>query len=107
MVLWIVAGTAALLFFWLARRFTVRVPCTLDLEATHEHFHAHAELDGLAVREGDAVLIHGAPDHIPFGETRRVATTATVRQASWARRLLVRVLGTSGITELYDVGFEG
>jgi len=36
-----------------------------------------------------------------------VESTETVKQASWPRRLLVRVLGTGGITELYEVGFEG
>ena len=107
MLLWTIVGVAALLLFWLARRLTVRVPCTLDLEATHDHFHAHAELDGVVVREGDEVVVHGAPDRIPFGDARRVTTTATVQHASWPRRLLVRVLGTSHITDLYDVGFEG
>ena len=92
---------------WFAWRRSIRVPCTLDLEATHDHFHAHASLDGVHVREGDAVLVHDAPDRIPFGEKRTVATHATVRQASWPRRLMTRVVGTSHITDLYDVGFEG
>jgi hypothetical protein len=36
-----------------------------------------------------------------------MAARATVQQASLPRRFLTRVLGTSGITELYEVGFEG
>jgi hypothetical protein len=105
---WIVlaAGAAAGLA-WLGWRRRVEVPCTLDLEATHDHFHAHAELEGVEVHEGDAVLVHDAPRHVPFGTVRTVRTRATVFQASWPRRLLVRVLGTSGITDLYEVGFEG
>ena len=60
-----------------------------------------------AVNEGDEVLVHGAPTRIALGERRRMEATATVQQASLPRRFLTRVLGTSGITELYEVGFEG
>jgi hypothetical protein len=98
---------AALLAGWYLWRRTVQVPCTLDLEASHDTFHAHAVLDGVEVNEGDAVQVHGAPDRIAFGERRTVRTTATVARASWPRRLLVRVLGTSHVTDLYEVGFEG
>jgi hypothetical protein len=92
---------------WLAWRRAERVPCTLDLEATHDQFHAHADLGSVEVNEGDAVLVHGAPSRVAFGEKRTVTTTATVSRASWPRRLLVRVLGTSHVTNLYEVGFEG
>ena len=92
---------------WLAWRRSERVPCTLDLEATHDQFHAHADLGSVEVNEGDAVLVHGAPSRVAFGEKRTVSTTATVSRASWPRRLLVRVLGTSHVTDLYEVGFEG
>jgi hypothetical protein len=92
---------------WLAWHRSERVPCTLDLEATHDQFHAHADLGSVEVNEGDAVLVHGAPSRVAFGEKRMVTTTATVSRASWPRRLLVRVLGTSHVTDLYEVGFEG
>jgi hypothetical protein len=92
---------------WLAWRRSERVTCTLDLEATHDQFHAHADLGSVEVHEGDAVLVHGAPSRVAFGEKRTVTTTATVSRASWPRRLLVRVLGTSHVTDLYEVGFEG
>lgn len=103
----IFAVTLAVLVTWFAWRRTTRVPCELDLEATQDHFHAHARLDGVLVNEGDEVLVHNAPDHIDLGDRRLVRTEATVTQVSLPRRLLVRVLGTTGITELYDVGFEG
>ena len=104
----IVAGAAAGgLVAWYAVRRSMVVPCELDLEATQEHFHAHAVLEGTEVNEGDEVLLHHAPDRIPLGEVRRVSTSATVTHVSYPRRMLARVLGTSGITELYDVGFEG
>ena len=103
----IIALVAGAFGAWLAIRRTVRVPCELDLEATEAHFHAHAVLRNEVVQEGDQVLVHGAPDRIARGEQRRMATEATVTHVSAPRRLLTRVMGTSGITELYDVGFEG
>lgn len=105
MIYLLVAIVAGVL--WLAWRRSERVPCTLDLEATHDQFHAHADLGSVEVNEGDAVLVHGAPSRVAFGEKRTLTTTATVSRASWPRRLLVRVLGTSHVTDLYEVGFEG
>ena len=108
MTSWTLVGVAALAAGgWYAHRRTRQVPCTLDLESTPHEFHAHVVLEGVEVREGDEVLVHGAPSRIAIGEVRTMRSTATVQQASWPRRLLVRVLGTSGITELYEVGFEG
>jgi hypothetical protein len=105
---WMTAGlvVAALAAWWAYRR-TRDVACTIDLESTPEEFHAHVELDGVQVNEGDEVLVHGAPSRIALGERRTMAARATVQQASLPRRFLTRVLGTSGITELYEVGFEG
>jgi hypothetical protein len=85
-LLLLVAGFA--LVTWFRYRRSVRVPCA-------------------TVREGDEVLLHGAPDHIPLGERRLLAAEATVTHVSPPRRMLTRVLGTTSITELYDVGFEG
>lgn len=103
----IIGVLAVLVGIWCLIRRRVEVPCELDLEATQEHFHAHAVLHDVVVQEGDRVLLHGAPDRIHLGERRRLTTSATVAHASAPRRLLARLLGTTGITELYDVGFEG
>ena len=100
-------GIAATLLAWFLARRRIRVPCELDLEATQEHFHAHARLEGTIVHEGDEVLVHGAPDRIALGERRLVSTEATVTHASLPRRLMTRIVGTAHITDLYDVGFEG
>lgn len=105
LTLLLVAGFA--LLTWFLYRRSVRVPCEMDLEATAEHFHAHARLDGALVHEGDEVLLHGAPDHIPLGVRRLLPTEATVTHVSPPRRMLTRVLGTASVTDLYDVGFEG
>lgn len=103
----VAAALLAVLALWFVRRRTVTVPCTIDLESTHDHFHAHVELEGALVSEGDVVQVHEAPNRLAFGEKRTMRSSATVLHASLPRRILTRVLGTSHITELYEVGFEG
>jgi hypothetical protein len=98
---------AAALALWFAVRRRLVVPCTLELEATQERFHAHVALEGVVPNEGDEVLVHGAPTRIPIGERRTLRAHATVHQASAVRRAWTRLIGTSEITSLYEVGFEG
>jgi len=99
-------GAAMLIGLWFRRHRRVVVPCELDLEATHDHFHAHLNLEGVVVSPGDAVLVQEAPTAIPFGERRAVRSRAEVRQASWLRRQWTRLTGRLELYELYDVGFE-
>ncbi|MCU0626353.1 MAG: hypothetical protein MUF21_07710 [Gemmatimonadaceae bacterium] len=105
---WVVLAAAlAGLGIWFLVRRTVEVPCTIDLENTNAHFHAHVDLQGVHVDEGDEVLVHGAPDRIAIDEVRVLDATATVKKASLPRRLWERVVGRTHITEMYEVGFEG
>ncbi len=107
-VTWGAAGAAvAGLGAWYMARRRREVPCTVDLEATHDHFHAHVDLQGVEVDPGDEVLVHGAPSRIAFGTRRQFESTATVARASWLRRQVARLTGGTYITELYEVGFEG
>ncbi len=99
------AVVGGLLWYVNTRRSDVR--CTVDLEATHDHFHAHVDLDGVVVDPGDAVLVHGTPSRIPFGTVESFESTATVYRASWLKRQLVRLVGSTEISALYEVGFEG
>lgn len=108
MTSWIIAAAAVVaLGAWYALTRRSEVACTVDLEATHDHFHAHVDLKGIEVNEGDAVLVHNTPDRIPFGTVRTFESTATVYRASWFKRQLVRIFGSSEISALYEVGFEG
>jgi hypothetical protein len=105
---WSLAGLAVVAagaWFVMQRRF--EVPCTVDLEATHDHFHAHVDLAGVEVDPGDQVRLHDAPTHIPFGTQRTYESRATVQRASWLRRQFVKLTGGTELYELYDVGFEG
>jgi hypothetical protein len=108
MMAWL-AGAALIaggLWWYVATRRS-DVKCTIDLEATHDHFHAHVDLDGVEVDPGDAVLVHNTPNRIPFGTVDTFESTATVYRASWLKRQLVRLVGSTEISALYEVGFEG
>lgn len=102
----ILALVALILVVWFVWRRTDRVPCTLDLERTHEHLHAHLELMGFEVEPGDSVLVKDAPSAIEYGETRVLESEAVVTRASWLRRQWTRLVGRFEFYELYDVGFE-
>jgi hypothetical protein len=97
----------AMLTVWFLARRTIEVPATIDLENTERELHAHVVLEGVEVDEGDEVLVHGAPTHIPLNEKRTMAARATVWKASLPRRAWERVMGRTRIMELYEVGFEG
>jgi hypothetical protein len=87
-------------------RAEIEVPVTVDIEKTAESFHAYAVPEGIDIRPGDEVVVHGAPGAIAFGERRVVACRATVRRAGLLRRAWTRCAGLFAITELYEVGFE-
>jgi hypothetical protein len=104
---WIVAGVVAGLVVWYTARQRRDVPCTVDLEATHDHFHAHVDLQGVEVDPGDEVLVHNAPSRIAYGTKQVFESTATVQRASWFKRQVIKLTGGTELHELYDVGFEG
>jgi hypothetical protein len=83
------------------------VPCTVDLEMTHDHFHAHVDLKGVEVDPGDEVLVRNTPSRIAFGTTTTFESSAEVKRASWLKRQVVKLTGGTEIHELYEVGFEG
>jgi len=108
MIGWMVGGAlvlSAAVWYFATRRSEVR--CTVDLESTHDHFHAHVDLDGVNVDPGDSVLVHNTPSRIPFGTVESFESTATVYRASWFKRQMVRLFGSTEISALYEVGFEG
>ena len=79
--------------------------CTVRVEHTNEHLHAHVELDGNpAINPGDRVRVHGAPIRVAFGESRSFRRTATVERAGWFEQAWIRLRGNFEITELYEVG---
>lgn len=107
-VLWI-AGVVLLLSVWFLWRRTDRVPCTLDLESSHEHLHALLELEGFAPRPGDGVRMEPVPEdfaHVPLNHRGRYTSRAVVYRASLPKRLWTRLTGGLEFKELFEVGFE-
>lgn len=81
--------------------------CTIEVEHTNEHFHAHVELDGnVAIYPGDKVKVHGSAIKVPFGGQISERRTATITRASAIERAWTRMRGQFEITELYEVSFS-
>lgn len=83
------------------------VPCTIEVEHTNEHLHAHVALDGdVPIFPGDRVRVHGEAIQVLYGESATYNRTATVRRAGWLSRQWTRFLASLEITELYEVSFS-
>ncbi len=81
--------------------------CTIEVEQSSEHFHAHVELAaGVEMEPGDKVRVHGAPISIPFGSKQTFERTATVTRAGPVKRALTRLAAYFDLAELYEVSFN-
>jgi len=87
-------------------RRTIEVTCTVDIEQTAESLHAHAIPDGIDIRPGDTVVVHGAPAEIRFGDRVTLQCRATVTRAGWPERLWTKTKSRFALAELYEVGFQ-
>jgi hypothetical protein len=86
---------------------SVVVPCTIEIENTHESLHAHVELHGAPpVEPGDEVLVHGDPIRVPYGEKAVIQREATVTRAGALNRFLTKLGARLELTELYEVSFS-
>ncbi len=83
------------------------VGCTIEVEHTNEHFHAHVALEGdIPIYPGDRVRVHGDAIKVLYGESATYNRTATVMRANWLSRQWTRFLAGLEITELYEVSFS-
>lgn len=81
--------------------------CTITVEQSSEHFHAHVELPAdIAMEPGDKVRVHGAPISIPFGSSQVFERTATVTRAGPIARAVTRLAAYFDLSELYEVSFN-
>ncbi|MEL7218093.1 MAG: hypothetical protein AAGK01_06645 [Pseudomonadota bacterium] len=88
-----------------ARQFDT--PCTITVEQSSEHFHAHVELpDEIEMEPGDKVRVHGDPISIPFGSKQVFERTATVTRAGPVARILTKCAAYFDLAELYEVSFN-
>jgi len=87
------------------RRFDVS--CTIEIEHTNEHLHAHVALEGdPRLYPGDRVRVHGPAIQVEYGQSAAIRRTATVMRANWLSRQITRVLARLELTELYEVSFS-
>ena len=84
---------------------TVEVVCDIDIEKSQQSFHAHAVPDGVAIRPGDIVVVHGVPTDIGFGDRLISQCPATVTRAGPLGRWWTKITAMTELTELYEVGF--
>jgi hypothetical protein len=84
----------------------VEIDCDVDLERSDDSFHAYAVPDGIDIRPGDEVRVHGMPSRLEFGERRTFRARATVRRAGAVRRLWTELTDVFELTSLYEVGFQ-
>lgn len=97
-------GLASWLPFSGQRR--IEIMCSVDIEQSFDSFHAHAIPEGVDLRPGDRVIVHGAPTTVPFGQSRSLTCRATVIRASGIERLWTEFQALFELTELYHCGFE-
>jgi hypothetical protein len=82
------------------------VPCTVEIEQTHDCFHAHLVLDGdIAIGPGDQVRLMGDPIRVAFGQSLTERRLAAVRRAGLLRRLWTVLAARFALGELYEVSF--
>ncbi|MGE0594877.1 MAG: hypothetical protein AB7P07_00805 [Hyphomonadaceae bacterium] len=81
--------------------------CTIEIEHSEDHLHAHVELDEASdLRPGDRVKVHGAPIRVRFGERLTLRRPATVERATWLERQWTRLTARFELSELYEVSFS-
>ena len=87
-------------------RRTIETPCTLEIEQTHDFFHAHLTLDqDIEIQPGDRVQVQGEPVRIAFGQKLLERRMATVERANWLDRAWTRLTARLELSELYEVSF--
>lgn len=91
---------------WLFGRRTVQARAEVDLENTPDSFHAYAVPDGVDIRPGDVVQVHGIPSDIPFGDHLLLQCPATISRAGRVARAWTTLTAMFELTQLYEVGFE-
>ncbi len=83
------------------------VDCSIEIEHTASSLHAHVTLDdGIEIRPGDEVTIHGDEVKPEFGEILTLRRRATVRRAGWLEDKWTRLVARLELTELIETSFS-
>ncbi len=84
----------------------IDVPCFVDIEQTPESLHAHAIPEGVDIRPGDSVLVHGAPSRIGYGERVLDRMFGNSDAGHRVRPVLDYLRAFFELVELFEVGFQ-
>ena len=85
----------------------LNIPCTIEIEQTHEYFHAHVVLDGdVKIQPGDEVLVEGKEIRVPYGETYSERRPAVIKRAGWLERKWTELTGNMEYMELLEFSFS-
>ena len=84
----------------------IDVPCFVDIEQTPQSLHAHAIPEGIDIRPGDSVQVHGAPSRIGYGERLSIECSATVTRATMLGRFWTHLTAPLELIDLFEVGFQ-
>ena len=96
-----------MVFNQLFGRKTVEVPCTIEVERTHESLHAHVDLAAdFEIGPGDEVTVHGDTVQAAFGDRFILHRRATIVRASLFDRAWTKLAAGLELTELYEVSFS-
>ncbi len=91
---------------WLRAPRSYDLSCRIEIEHTHDYFHAHVELDGdVQIQPGDRVIVHGAPIRVAFGQKLSERRSATIQPAGALMRIWTRMAAHLNLQELYEVSF--
>ena len=91
---------------WLFGRRTVQARAEVDLARPPDSLHPYAVPDGVDIRPGDVVQVHGIPTEIAPGEHTVMHCPATISRAGSVVRAWTAFTALFQLTELYEVGFE-
>ena len=81
--------------------------CTIAVEHSADHLHAHVELDGdIKLGPGDQVRVHGDPVRLPYGTAIELRRRATVSRAGLLAQWWTKLRGSLELTELYEITFS-
>ena len=83
-----------------------QVPCTVEIEQTHDAFHAHVDLQtDWEIGPGDMVQVLGAPIQVVFGQKLVEHRRAIITRAGLLRRTWIKLLARFQVNSLYEVSF--
>ena len=86
---------------------TETADCEIEVSHTFDSLHAHVRLrNGDAIRPGDAVIVHGAPIKVPYGEVQQFERSATIHRAGWLEQAWTRLTGDLEFMELCEFSFS-